>query len=49
MVENLNFDRERITCWAFAQSVLSAWWSFEDEGHGWEDSIAFAEIMERLL
>jgi hypothetical protein len=25
--------------------VLSAWWSLEDHGHGWEPAIALAELL----
>jgi streptomycin 6-kinase len=32
--------------WAFAQMVLSAWWTFEDNGRNWQDDLAFAEIWE---
>lgn len=30
--EHLGLDRGRIRAWAIVQSVLSAWWSIEDEG-----------------
>lgn len=45
LAEELGFDRERIAGWGLAQAVLSAWWSFEDHGHGWEPAIACAEIL----
>lgn len=32
--------------WAFAQIVLSAWWTFEDSGENWASELAFAEIWE---
>lgn len=32
--------------WAFAQMVLSAWWTFEDNGKNWERELAFAEFWE---
>ncbi len=32
--------------WAFAQIVLSAWWTFEENGENWENELAFAEIWE---
>jgi streptomycin 6-kinase len=28
--------------------VLSAWWTIEDHGHGWEPTIACAEILDSL-
>lgn len=42
------FDRARVVDWAFVQAVLSAWWSFEDEGHGHEPALRFAELIARL-
>ncbi len=45
LAEELGFDRERLVGWGVAQAVLSAWWSFEDHGHGWEPGIALAEIL----
>lgn len=48
LVAELGFDRERIIGWGLAQAVLSAWWSFEDHGHGWEPAIACAEILAEL-
>ena len=43
-VDELGFQRERIVGWGLAQAVLSAWWSYEDHGHGWEAAIACAEL-----
>jgi streptomycin 6-kinase len=40
--EELGFERARIRGWALAQAVLSAWWSIEDEGYGWEGAITMA-------
>jgi streptomycin 6-kinase len=48
LAEELGFDRERIAGWGFVQAVLSAWWSIEDHGYGWEGAIACAEILEAL-
>jgi streptomycin 6-kinase len=45
----LGFDRQRIIAWAFAQAVLSAWWSVEDNDQGWEYGIRCAEILSSLL
>ena len=44
----LNLDRKRILGWAMAQAVLSAWWSYEDHGHGWEPAIQLAELFASL-
>jgi streptomycin 6-kinase len=32
--------------WAFAQAILSAWWTFEENGVNWKDELTFAEIWE---
>ena len=43
--EELDFQRERIVGWGLAQAVLSAWWSFEDSGHVWDEAITCAELL----
>lgn len=48
LVDVLELDRERIIGWGVAQAVLSAWWSYEDHGHGWEPAIACAEWLAAL-
>jgi streptomycin 6-kinase len=48
LAEELGFDRARLVSWGVAQAVLSAWWSFEDHGHGWEPGITFAEVLAAL-
>jgi len=47
--ELLGFDRQRLIGWGVAQAVLSAWWSIEDHGHGWEASIRCAELLAELI
>jgi len=32
--------------WAFAEAVLSVWWTFEDNGTDWEKCLAYAEFLE---
>ena len=49
LAEALGFDRDRIVAWGMAQGVLSAWWSYEDHGHGWEPTMVFAERMATLM
>ncbi|OGO36868.1 MAG: hypothetical protein A2W35_04105 [Chloroflexi bacterium RBG_16_57_11] len=44
----LELDRERIVGWGYAQAVLSAWWSLEDHGSGWEPAIACADVLAQL-
>jgi streptomycin 6-kinase len=48
LAEELGVDRERIAGWGLAQAVLSAWWSIEDHGYGWEGAVACAEILAGL-
>jgi streptomycin 6-kinase len=44
----LALDRERLRRWGVAQAVLSAWWSYEDHGHGWENAIRAAGLLQEL-
>jgi len=44
----LAIDRARIVGWGLAQAVLSGWWSYEDEGHGWEPMIELAQRFAAL-
>jgi streptomycin 6-kinase len=48
LAEELGFERERLLHWGIAQAVLSAWWSYEDHGHGWEPAIACAKLLTTL-
>ena len=43
--EELHYDRARLAAWAFAEVVLSACWSAEDHGDGWQGAIAVAETL----
>lgn len=43
--EELGFDRERLRARAIVRSVLSAFWTLEDHGHGWEPAINLAEAL----
>ncbi len=45
LAEELGLDRARVRGWGLAQAVLSAWWSIEDHGYGWEGAIACAELL----
>jgi streptomycin 6-kinase len=49
LAEILGFDRQRMIAWGVAQAVLSAWWSYEDHGHGWEPAMACAELLATLM
>ena len=44
--EAFEIEPQDLRKWAFAQIVLSAWWTFEDSGGNWETELAFAEIWE---
>jgi streptomycin 6-kinase len=44
LADLLQVDRRQILDWAFAQAVLSGWWSYEDHGRGWERAFSQAEI-----
>jgi streptomycin 6-kinase len=46
--EELGLDSQRMLGYAIAQSVLSAWWSFEDLATDWESAIACARTLESL-
>nr|AKQ04539.1 aminoglycoside/hydroxyurea antibiotic resistance kinase [uncultured Chloroflexi bacterium Rifle_16ft_4_minimus_6153] len=48
LAELLGFDRQRLRAWGVAQAVLSAWWSIEDHGYGWEGAVACAELLAGL-
>ncbi|MDQ4122335.1 MAG: aminoglycoside phosphotransferase family protein [Acidobacteriota bacterium] len=37
---------EDLRKWAYAEAVLSAWWTFEDNGVGWEKWLACADVWE---
>jgi streptomycin 6-kinase len=45
----LGLDERRILAWGVAQAALSAWWSFEDSGDGWEAALACAEVLAGML
>jgi streptomycin 6-kinase len=46
--QELGFDKARLRDWSLAQAVLSAWWSYEDHGSGWDVSIAIAESLAEI-
>ena len=46
--ERLSIDRARLLGWGLAQAVLSAWWTIEDHGSGWEPAIAVAEVLSEI-
>lgn len=46
--DELDFDRERILGWSIAQAVLSAWWSYEDNGYIGEEAIICAKSLAEI-
>lgn len=48
LAEHLAFDRARIRGWGVAQAVLSACWTIEDNGQGWDYTIAIGERLAKL-
>lgn len=48
LAEQLGFDRARVRGWGIAQAVLSACWTIEGNGQGWDYTIAIGERLARL-
>jgi streptomycin 6-kinase len=48
LAEELDYDRARLRDWGIAHAVLSACWSAEDEGYGWEGAITAAQTLVDL-
>jgi streptomycin 6-kinase len=48
LADELELDRKRILGWGIAQAVLSAWWDYEDHGHGWEPWIVIAQTLATI-
>jgi streptomycin 6-kinase len=46
--EVVGLDRARVLGWGVAQAVLSAWWSLDDHGHGYEPTMRVAEALSRI-
>ncbi|HEX3721545.1 MAG TPA: aminoglycoside phosphotransferase family protein [Nitrolancea sp.] len=44
----LELDREKITEWAIAAAVLSAWWTVEDHGHVSELAMTCASLLAEI-
>jgi streptomycin 6-kinase len=45
LAEALGADRERVRAWGFAQAMLSAVWTVEDHGEGWDFPVTCAELL----
>lgn len=48
LAEFFGLARERIIGWGVAQAVLSAWWSYEDHGHGWAPAMTVARLLREI-
>ena len=48
LAEALGVARGDILAWAEAHAVLSAWWSYEDHGVGWERAVELAALYAGL-
>ncbi len=46
--EILGIDCQRLLGWSIAQTVLSAWWSVEDNAEGFESTLVIAEALAGL-
>jgi streptomycin 6-kinase len=48
LADELGYDWERLRDWGVAHAVLSACWSAEDHGDGWQDAMTMAETLIEL-
>lgn len=48
LADELAYDRARLRDWGFAHALLSACWSAEDHGDGWQGAVAAAEVLRDL-
>ena len=48
LADELAYDRARLRDWGIAHAVLSACWSAEDHGNGWQDAVTMAETLVDL-
>ncbi|HSK71137.1 MAG TPA: aminoglycoside phosphotransferase family protein [Pyrinomonadaceae bacterium] len=46
--EGFEIEPQNLRKWVFAHSVLSAWWTFEENCENWRDELAFTEIWGSL-
>jgi streptomycin 6-kinase len=46
--EELGLDRSRLLGWGLAQSVLAAWWCFDDSGADWKQWLDCAALLLEL-
>lgn len=48
LAEQLGFPRDRVISWGIVQAVLSACWSVDSPGYGWDHVIAIGERLATL-
>ena len=48
LAAELGLDHAELVAWGVVRAVLSAFWSLEDEGYGWEGAMAVAKVLEGL-
>ena len=46
LADRLSINPQRIRDHAFAQAVLSAFWSLEDLGSGWDSALELATLLK---
>ncbi|HLH71723.1 MAG TPA: aminoglycoside phosphotransferase family protein [Chloroflexota bacterium] len=46
LAEELGVDRDRLRAWGVIRAVMSAFWSLEDHGRGWERTLVCAKLLE---
>lgn len=49
LADELGVDPQRVAGWGAAQAVLSAWWTYEDGGTGWQSTLACAGTLLQIL
>jgi len=45
LADELEIDRDRIRAWGVVRAILSAFWSLEDHGRGWERALSLARVL----
>jgi streptomycin 6-kinase len=48
LAAELSVDKRTLVAWGVVRAVLSAYWTVEDHGHGWEQTIAVAKALEAI-
>ena len=49
LADHLTMDAQRMVRWALVHSVLSAWWTIEDDAGDWNASISAARVLLSLF